>query len=501
MNGTVFLTGAGPGDPGLVTDRARMVLRAADVIVYDALASRDLLRLAAPSCDLIDAGKRAGEHTLSQDQINKLLVQRAQQGQVVVRLKGGDPFVFGRGGEEALACRKANIPFEVVPGITSGVAAPAFAGIPVTHRGVAQHVTFVTASGGAEGTEDPDYSWLAQSDGTVVLFMGLRRLEHVAEQLLSHGAAAATPVAVISNGSTPLQQTVTGTLADIGGLARGAGLPGPAVIVVGDVVNLREQLEWFERRPLFGHRVAVTRARAQASDLVAALRELGAAVVECPLIRIEPLPTSDLDLAIDDLEVLDFVIFTSRNGAAIFFERLAARGCDARTLHRVRICAVGSGTAEVCTDNGIIPDVVPPPGKRTGEGLLEALSSQPLYSAQVLLVRAETGDERLVQGLRDNGAHLRVAAAYRTVIEVPDSSKIAQALGSDVVTFASASTVENFSRLVPEGVPRPPCITIGPVTTAAAREHGFVVAAEAAEPSVGSMVVSVLEHAQRGSRP
>jgi uroporphyrinogen III methyltransferase/synthase len=327
--GTVYLVGSGPGDADLVTQRARQLVAAADILLIDKLGTQTLVPLARPDAELVDVGKVAGNHALPQDEINQLLVESARAGKVVVRLKGGDPYVFGRGGEEALACRAAGIPFEVVPAVTSALSGAAAAGIPVTHRDLSRHVTVVTASAGRDGQGDPNYAWLAHSDGTIVLLMGLRRIAHIAEQLVEHGMARSMPVAVISRATTSEQRTVAGSLATIGSLVERAQLPSPAIIVIGEVVALRDELAWFEQRPLFGMRIGVTRARAQASALVERLERLGAQVVETPLIRTEPLPVEELDAAIDGLPGLTTLAFTSRNGVDTFFARLFEPGCAA----------------------------------------------------------------------------------------------------------------------------------------------------------------------------
>lgn len=501
MSGMVFLVGAGPGDPELLTLKGRRVLETADVVVHDRLVAPALLELLGPGALRINVGKTAGGPSTPQAGITDLLVRLGRAGRTVVRLKGGDPFVFGRGGEEAAHCRAQRVPFEIVCGVTSAFSVPAYAGIPVTQRDVAQHVTVVTASGGESGEDDPDYAWLARSSGTVVLLMGLRRVEHVARRLVEEGASPDRPVAVISRGTSADQRTVVGTLATIASDVAAVELLSPAVIVVGDVVRLREQLEWFERRPLFGRKITVTRARAQASELAVTLRALGADVVEAPTIRIEPLDPAQLDDEIHDIADRDFVLFTSRNGAEIFFERLALSGRDARALGGVRVAVVGAGTAEVCTDNGIVPDVVPPLSHRTSAGLLDALSHEPLYGASMLVVRAESGDDTLLEGLRARDVNLRVLPVYRTVVDVLPEPTLRVVCESDVVTFTSASTVRNLASLLSDDARKPPAVTIGPVTSAAAREHGFVVVGEASDPTVASLVVAVMQHVQRDGAP
>lgn len=495
--GIVHLVGAGPGDPGLVTRRALALVRSAEVIYVDKLVSPQLVAEAHPDAELVDVGKVAGNHAMPQDEINARLVADAQAGRRVVRLKGGDPYLFGRGGEEAIRCHEAGVPFEVVPAVTSAFAASADAGIPVTHRDLSRHVTVVTASAGRDGQGDPDYGWLAQSDGTIVLLMGLRRTLHVAEQLVEHGMSADTPVAIVARGTTDEQRTVVGTLATIADLVERTKPPSPAIIVVGKVVELRDQLSWFERRPLFGTTIGVTRARAQASELVARLRELGARVVEAPAIRIEALEPNELDELIDGLESVRTLVFTSTNSVEPFFTRLAARGLDARALAGIKIAAVGAATEEACLARGIRADIVPPRGARTSMGLLESLGTDgAVFGTRVGVIRAEQADERFITGLEGLGASVQLARVYRTVAEPTDSALVEQLLGCDVLTFTSESTVRNVRDLLPADATVPPAITIGPTTTSAAAWAGITVLEEAATPSIDALVDAVLARAE-----
>ncbi|MCW2961832.1 MAG: uroporphyrin-III C-methyltransferase [Thermoleophilia bacterium] len=493
--GTVYLVGSGPGDLGLVTQRALELVRAADVLLVDRLVPSGLVDEARADAELIDVGKVAGQHAMEQDDINARLVEEARAARIVVRLKGGDPYLFGRGGEEAIHCRAANVPFEVVPAVTSAFAACADAGIPVTHRDLARHVTVVTASAGRDGQGDPDYSWLAKSDGTIVLLMGLRRIGHVADALRAHGMPSHRPVAVISRGTSSQQRTVTGTLTTIAQNVADAKLASPAIIVVGEVVELREHLAWFEERPLFGVRVGVTRARAQASATVAQLEALGAEVVEVPSIRIEPLPTAELDAVIAALGTLDTLAFTSVNGVELFFARLRALGKDARAIGSARVAVVGTATADACRRFGIEPDVIPPLGKRTGAGLASELAQLPVFGTKGAVVRAESGDDALVDGLHGIDVDLIVARAYRTVIEAPSPERIAQLLTCDVVTLTSESTVKNVCALLPEGARLPPVVTIGPTTTSAATWAELHVLQEAKDTSIASLIEAVIERA------
>lgn len=493
--GTVYLVGAGPGDPDLVTARARELVRAADVLLVDRLAPGELAHEASADAEVVDVGKVAGRHALPQEEINELLVTAARAGRVVVRLKGGDPYVFGRGGEEAQHCRAAGIPFEVVPGVTSAFAACADAGIPVTHRDISRHVTVVTASAGRDGRGDPDYEWLAASDGTVVLLMGLRRVLHVCEQLVAAGRDPSTPAAVISRGTTPQQRTVVATLGTLAREVERAGLASPAIIVVGEVVRLREQLDWFEQRPLFGTSIAVTRARAQASSLVARLRGLGARVVEAPAIRAEALPTDELDAVLAELDAFGTLVFTSRVGVDHFFARLTELGRDARALAAARVAVVGTATADACRAWGVIPDVVPPIGQRTGAGLVAALGELPIFGTRSAVIRAEEGDDSLLEGLTSLGCEPTLARVYRTVVETPAPQLVEALLACDLITFTSKSTVRNVRAFVPAPAALPPAVTIGPITTAAATWAGCVVQAEAADPSIDALVDAVVEAA------
>ena len=471
---TVFLVGAGPGDPGLVTVRARELLQRCDALVYDALVDPRVVAAAGPDAELHYAGKRAGSHALSQEQINALLVELGGRCECVVRLKGGDPFIFGRGGEEALALRAAGVEFEVVPGVSSAHAVPAYAGIPVTHRGLAAQVTVVT------GHEDPnrpessiDWSGLAATPGTLVFLMGVRSLGRIAGRLIDSGLPAGTPAAVVSQGTLPTQRTVVAPLESIAEAA--ADLPAPAIIVVGAVAELHDQIAWFERRPLFGRRIAVTRARAQASSLAAALTELGAAVVEAPAIRIETIDHPPLDPA-----GFDVVCLTSANGV----ERLLAG--DVRRLAGVKVAVVGRATAEAARARGIEPDVVPKTA--TQEGLMEALGAMP--GARVLVATAEGARTVLAEGLRAGGAEVSEIALYRSVAEPVDAAAV---MSCDWVTFTASSTVTNvLGGLAPEDRARLQAISIGPITSDTLRRGGVEPLIEADPHDVDGLLAAVL---------
>ncbi len=482
--GRIILVGSGPGDPKLITVRGLEALRAAEVLIYDYLAPGELLAEVPSGCEVIYVGKKAGSHTMPQDEINKLIVEKALQGRLVVRLKGGDPFVFGRGGEEALEARSAGVPFEIVPGVTAGVAVPAFAGIPVTQRGINVAVTFVT------GHEDPgkdgsaiNWSALAASGATLVFYMGVGNLGLISARLVEGGRAADTPVAVIHRGTTRRQRTVTGTLADIEQTVSAAGIKPPSIIIVGQVVALRSNLRWYEDRPLFGRRVIVTRAREQASDFSALLSELGAEVIELPAIKIGPSPDpAAVDKAIGALAGYDWIVFTSVNGVAVFMERLAARGGDVRWLGRAKLCAIGPATALALKELGLRVDVVPE--TYVAEEVVRALKdADELSGKKILLPRAEIARKVLPESLREAGATVDDVPVYSTRTESPENLDEVRAqleAGEiDVVTFASSSTVENFVNMAGEETVRKAAergtviAAIGPITAQKASSYGL----------------------------
>ena len=487
---TVYLVGAGPGDPGLLTARALELIAAADVIVYDRLIPASALDGARPDATLIYAGKEGGGPSMSQAEIDRLLIQSGSGGGTVVRLKGGDPFVFGRGGEEAEALRAAGLAFEVVPGVTAGVAGPAYAGIPVTHRDAASAVAFVT------GHEDPakeesalDWGALAAFPGTLVFYMGVRQLPAIASALIAGGRDGSEPAAVVERGTLPEQRVVTGTLATIATVADDAGARAPALVVVGAVVDLRERLRWFESRPLAGLTVAVTRARAQASGLASRLTDLGAAVVEAPAIRIVPLDGPALSVSGYDL-----VCLTSPNGVQLLFDRLAAAGLDARALAGARVAAIGPGTASALRSHGVIADVVPE--RFVAEGLVDALADVPVRRA--LVARAAEARDVLVDALRERGAEVDVVALYETVAEPLDEAQLAAVADADYVTFTSSSTVRFFFESAGRGAewrPRARLVSIGPVTSATLREHGLEPDVEASRHDIDGVVDALIRDA------
>jgi len=445
--GKVFLVGAGPGDPGLLTLRAAEVLRNADVLLYDALASSAVVALAPPTCERIFVGKRGGNHAMPQDDIEALLVQKAKTAQRIVRLKGGDPFVFGRGGEEAQRLHAAGIPFEIVPGISSSLAAPAYAGIPVTHR------DFNTAFTVATGHEDPtkaestlDWSKLADPKRTLVFLMAMANLDEIATQLTKHGLPADTPVAVIQDGTRPTQRTAVGTLDTIANVVAQAGLGAPAIVVIGDVVTLRDELQWFDGGVLFGKRVLITRPAHQAAHFAQRLYARGVEPILASTIEIGPPDDpKPAHRAIDNLASYDWVVFTSRNGVDSFFDRLASLDSDARYLSDVKVAAIGSKTAERLSEFGIRADLIPIAfiSEEIARALIEACPP----GARVLVYRAQEARDVLPQMLEDADIHVDVVAAYKTTFaDDPDfSEKVARA---DVLTFTSASTVDGFVEMI-----------------------------------------------------
>ncbi len=483
---TVFLVGAGPGDPGLITVRGAELLARAEVVVFDRLASPQLLDLAPASAERVNVGKAPGRVEMDQDGINAVLVDRGARGLAVVRLKGGDPFVFGRGGEEAEALRGAGVDFEIVPGITSAISAPAYAGIPVTHRGLSTHVTVVTGhEDPAKGRTDVDWEALARAGGTLVILMGAGRIAVIAQRLVDGGRPADTPVAAVRNGTRPDQHTVRTTLAALASAE--VVIKPPSAIVVGPVAAL--DFGWFETRPLFGRRIVVTRAREQASDLRARLEELGAEVIELPSIAIAP-----LEFAVPDLHGYSWLVFTSANGVHHFFDRaLAAKGLDARALAGVRIAAIGPGTAAALADRGVGADLLPE--HFVAESLLEAFPAPATPGERVLLARAETARDVLPEGLGAAGYAVDVLAVYRTETATPSPAALEQVRtgGVDAVTFTSSSTVTNFVDLVgPLPAPGPAVVSIGPITSATAVEHGLSVTTEADPHTIDALVDAIL---------
>ncbi|HEX6708711.1 MAG TPA: uroporphyrinogen-III C-methyltransferase [Rubrobacter sp.] len=495
----IYLVGSGPGDPGLFTLKGVRCMEEADAVVYDRLAPEALLKYASPEAERIYVGKKPGNPTMSQEDINALLVELGRTAKTVVRLKGGDPYIFGRGGEEALALKSAGLPFEVVPGVTSGVAAPAYAGIPVTHRSISTSVAFVTGhEDPTKGRSDVDWKKLANSADTLVLYMGVGRLQEISAELLAAGRSPDTPVACVRWGTIPEQQTVTGTLEDIAGRVAEAGMKPPAITVVGDVVALREEgLDWYERRPLFGQRVVVTRARAQAGELSVELERLGAEVHEFPTIEIRPPEDyGPLDAAIRELDSFGWIVFTSVNGVEAFLQRLRHHGLDLRAVPRdAKVAAIGPATAQKIEEAGLLVDVVP--GEYRAEALIGALDVR--AGERILIPRAKVAREILPEKLREAGADVIVPPAYESAPSSEGKEDLARRLQFgeiDCVTFTASSTVENFvgafgaeeaARLL--AGTRVACI--GPITAETAREHGLRVDAEAEKYTISGLVEAV----------
>ena len=498
MKGKVYLVGGGPGDAGLLTLKGADCLRAADCVVYDALVNADLLNLARAAAKKIYVGKRGAVHALEQEAINSLLVRLARRGGTVVRLKGGDPFVFGRGGEEAGALAAAKIPFEIVPGVSSAVAAPAYAGIPVTDRSCASLVTFVTGHKKKDGELDLPWASLASGGGTLVFLMGVSSLGLIASKLMSAGLAGSTPAAVVSNGTTPRQVSVSGRLSNIAELARKAGIKAPAVTVVGGVAGLRKKLAWFEKKPLFGKKIVVTRSREQASALVKRLSELGAEVITFPAIKIKPLKVfSALDAEIKRLAGYNWVVFTSANGVEVFFNRIKKLGVDARRFAGAKVAAIGPATAEALRARGIEADIVP--AKYVSEEILKALGK--VRGQKILLPRAAAARDALHAGLKSAGALVTEIPTYNTL---PDRGNIAELRGLlaageiSLITFTSSSTVtgflESFKGADKKFLQSAAMGSIGPVTSGTLKTLGFKPAFEAKHYTIPGLVEAALRH-------
>ncbi len=496
--GICYLVGAGPGDPGLLTLRAKECLEMADVVVYDYLCNLDILNHAPQSAERIYAGKKAADHAIPQDKLNDLLVDLSSQGKTVVRLKGGDPFVFGRGGEEAQELQDAGVPFEIVPGISSSVAGPAYAGIPVTHRDHCSQLTIFT------GHEDPekdetviDYGKIGMAAGTKVMLMGVGQLQNVVSKMLEGGTDPDTPVALVRWATTGSQQTLVGKLQDITDRVQRAGFKAPAVAVFGNVVELRSELNWFERRPLFGRKIIVTRTRSQAGVLSARLRNLGASVDELPTIRIDP--PEDLKSfgrLVQDSHKYAWIIFTSPNGVDAFFDLFFKLYEDARSIGGARIAAIGPGTAAKVKARNLAVDLLP--DEYVAEGLLKKLlDDESVENEMFLLVRPDQARDVIAKGLTEAGAIVDEAIAYRTVGEMGDPTGAAarfESEGADVITFTSSSTVEHFLDM---GLPIPENLliaSIGPVTSSALHSAGLEIDIEAKESNIPGLVDSIADY-------
>jgi uroporphyrinogen III methyltransferase/synthase len=494
--GVVYLVGAGPGDPGLMTRRSLELIADADAIYYDRLIPPGALDGAGEDAELIYVGKQPGVPSVPQDEIGERLIEAARAGRSVVRLKGGDPFVFGRGGEEGEALRAAGVEFEVVPGVTAGVAATAYAGIPVTHRDDASAVAFVTGHEDPEKAETAlDWGALAAFPGTLVFYMGVKRLGENAAALIASGRDAEEPAAAIERGTWAGQRTVTATLGKIAQAVEREAIKAPALIVVGAVAARREALAWLERRPLHGRTVVVTRARAQASGLAKTLRGLGATVVELPAIRIESLiGTDEVHDAATAIADYDLVCLTSPNGVKLLFEALAQAGRDARALSGATVAAIGPGTARALAAHGIAADVIPE--RFVAEALVEALSDVDVQGKRVLVARAAEARDVLPDALRERGGEVDVVALYETMREAPHEAAVEAAQDADYVTFTSSSTVTNLTEALGGRFPaRARIVSIGPITSATVREAGLEVAVEADRHDIDGLLAALLADA------
>jgi uroporphyrinogen III methyltransferase/synthase len=496
--GKVFIIGAGPGDAGLITLKAVEALFGADVVIYDNLVNEELLKFAPTDARFIYAGKKGGDHTLSQEQINELLVKEAQAGSTVARLKGGDPFIFGRGGEEAQKLAENNIAFEIMPGVTSAIAVPAYAGIPLTQRGFTSTVAFVT------GHEDPnkeksDIDWAALAKiGTLVFLMGVKNLPQITKELIKNGKAPETPVALIRDGSLPTQQVLVGMLSNIVILAHANDFHPPAILVVGDVVDLREKLRWFDNKPLFGLGVVMTRPERQADDLARLLLEQGANPIAFPTIAIEsPEDWGELDKVLEQLESYHWLIFTSANGVQFFFQRLREKGKDIRDLKGIKICCIGPATARQIEEKDIKVDLVP--DEFIAEGILESFSTLDLCGKKILIPRAAKARDVLPEGLKKMGAQIDVVTTYQTLNSGRKKEEflaLLEAQAVDVITFTSSSTVTNFVEIMGKDFILPPRVRvacIGPVTAATARKAGFQIDIEQKEYTMSGLVQSLID--------
>ncbi|NLJ77418.1 MAG: uroporphyrinogen-III C-methyltransferase [Peptococcaceae bacterium] len=502
VKGVVYLVGAGPGDPKLITVKGLECIQKSDVIIYDRLVDKKILSFAGPGTELIYAGKSPGCHTLGQMDINRLLIEKALNGKIITRLKGGDPFLFGRGGEEAESLAEAGVPFEIVPGVTSAIAAAAYAGIPVTHRDYTSTLAMIT------GNEDPlkgdpsiDWPKISTGAGTLVFLMGMANLPHITKQLIENGRSPQTPAAVVRWGTTPKQRTLIGTLADISEQAVNAGLTNPALIIIGEVVSLREKLNWYENRPLFGRRILVTRAREQASILSAALEAQGAEALEFPTISLaEPRDFAPLDRAINSLSRYKWVIFTSVNGVYSFFRRLRFLHKDPRELYGAILCAIGPKTKEAMEGYGLVVDYVP--GEFRAEEIIKVLQDKVKKGDRVLLPRADIARKILPDTLTELGAVVDEVTAYRTVTGEGQGSKVVEMLEEgkiNVITFTSSSTVRNFITML--NVPNVNTLLtgvavacIGPITAGTARDMGVKVDLVAEEYTIEGLVKVILQY-------
>ncbi len=502
--GTVVLVGAGPGDPGLITLRGRDWLERADVVVYDYLANLRLLKFAPEHAETVYAGKKEGVVTLTQTQIIELLIEKAKQGKTVVRLKGGDPFLFGRGGEEASALAEAGVPFVIVPGVASPMGVSAYAGIPLTHRDCSSTVSIITGSN-EKGNEDLHLDWekIASRSGTLVFLMGARKLERIVNKLMEHGKEPTTPIAVVQWGTTFRQKTWKGTLENIVETAGKGTITPPALTIVGEVVDLRLNIDWFESRPLFGKSVVVTRAGDQADDMIEQLYERGAEPLLFPVIKmVEPDDTAPLDQAIKNLDQYHGVIFTSVNGVRWFMKRLKQHDLDIRELKGIRLYCIGPKTGEAVQDLGIKVDLVPE--EFVAESLIEHIGKEEIAGKKFLLPRAQVAREVLPDELRKLGAKVDVAPAYKTILPDTDVTTLKERLQTgtiDVMTFTSSSTVKNFVEMIgdelKESLNQVTLACIGPVTAKTAEELGLTVGVQAEQYTVDGLLAAMESHFQK----
>jgi len=502
MKGKVYLVGAGPGDPGLITVKGLECIQQADVIIYDYLAHPSLLQHAKADAEIIYVGKKGGDHTLSQDEINKLIVDKATKKLTVTRLKGGDPFIFGRGAEEAEVLKNNGIYFEIVPGVTSAIAAPAYAGIPLTHRKLTSTLAFVT------GHEDPtkddssiDWASLARGIGTIVFLMGVKNLPQITNQLIKHGMSPETPAALVRWGTTAKQVTITGTIDTIVEKATSSKIKPPAIFVVGHVVNLRESLLWFENRPLMGKRIVVTRAREQASEFVKLLSDLGAECLEYPTIKMVPSDNVDhLDKAIENISTYDWLVFTSVNGVAYFFERLFKNGKDVRALNHLRTATIGPATAKRLLGFGIKSDIIPKTYR--AESIIESFENIDVKGKKILLPRAKEARPILPVELNKMGAAVDEVTAYCTEQVLDNIDALLSQLENnevDLITFTSSSTVKNFKNLLPEKkidtlMENITVASIGPITSETAKNLGFNVHITAESYTIQGLCQAILDY-------
>lgn len=502
--GLVSLVGAGPGDPGLITVKAMVRLQAADVVVYDRLSDPGLLSEARPDAEMYDAGKGPGDVRMNQEQINELLIRLSSQGKTICRLKGGDPFVFGRGGEEAMALAQSGLPFEVVPGVTSSIAAAAYAGIPITHRAVATSFTVVTGSEDPEKT-DSQINWDALSalSGTLVFLMGWRSLPSITKELIARGSSPDRPAALVQWGTTPRQRCVTGKLSNIAEIGEAAGFGSPVAVILGDVVDLRKGIAWFDNRPLFGKRVLITRTRSQASGLRTELESAGAWCVEFPAISIVPVKNpSVLDTALKQIHKYDWVAISSSNGARGIRARMDVLGIDGRSFGNVQVAAVGPATGiTIREEMGIIPDLVP--NEYVSEAVLRDMTPQVTDGTKILVVGSDIGRDVLSDGLKALGAEVDRVIGYETRKPENSGAQVTAAFsdpGIDITTFTSSSGVDNLVDLAggPDLINQTTTAAMGPITAERARDRGIRVDIVAPERTMKSLAGAITEYFSNG---